>query len=812
MTRNLSHVTTDPTCTQAVLRTLCYYALFSYPLSSDEVWSSLDRAGISGHQVKAALHSLHQQGVICHSADEDWYWLPGPTAPVASRHQANARAQRDLPAALKVGRTVMALPFVEAVAISGSLSKGVQGEDDDFDFFIITSPGRLWIARTLITLYARLLPSRSWLCSNYIIDKSAQILERRDPFTALELATLIPVEGHACLSEMQRLNTWTTDYLPNMQPVPPAAKPRPPLARRLAEIMLPGPVGTLADLFFLGLSRLWFHGRTANEEDLRADNSFALNRHVWKLHSSQWKHRALNAFQKNISDLEHRHGMTIGRNTIAGRVLVASAYFYRFDAKQWQMGQPYPPLGTLYAAAVARQAGFDVSVFDAGLAVNEQDFLQHLERQRPEIVVLQEDGFNYLTKMCLSRMRTAALRMVGFAHIFGAKIVVASSDATDNPGIYLDAGADVVVLGESEETLQAILAAWRDQQPTTGIPGIAYTDPDSGTVQRPGQWRPIRDLDALPAPAWDLIDLTPYRTLWTRRHGRFSLNVATTRGCPYACNWCAKPLYGKRYSTRSPEHVVDELALLNQQYGAEHFWITDDIFGLKPGWVEAFNALIRSRGLSIRYTIQTRADLLLRDEGTLDALAESGLETAWIGAESGSQSILDAMNKGITRQEIDRVVPALRKKGIRSALFLQFGYLGETRADIDQTISMVTGLLPDQIGISVSYPLPGTPFYHQVKEALGQKTNWVDSDDLDLMFPGTYSPAFYKRLHRYMHFRFAVARAWAVVRGDIPARHRGGRLRGLASLARNLPRLGLEYLRLQPLQKPVHEQPGTGPQ
>jgi radical SAM superfamily enzyme YgiQ (UPF0313 family) len=234
--------------------------------------------------------------------------------------------------------------------------------------------------------------------------------------------------------------------------------------------------------------------------------------------------------------------------------------------------------------------------------------------------------------------------------------------------------------------------------------------------------------------------------------------MATTRGCPYKCNWCAKPIYGNRYNSHSPQSKADELAYLVAHFGAEHIWFGDDIFGLKPGWVQEFADELEKRNLRIKFKIQSRADLLLNGD-TIAALARAGCEEVWMGAESGSQKVLDAMDKGITVNQIREARALLRQQGIRVAFFLQFGYLGETWEDIQATIDMLFETMPDDIGISVSYPLPGTGFYEKVKTELGAKSNWTDSDDLHLMFKNTYSPEFYKRLHRYVHKRFRLAQA-----------------------------------------------------
>jgi anaerobic magnesium-protoporphyrin IX monomethyl ester cyclase len=251
-------------------------------------------------------------------------------------------------------------------------------------------------------------------------------------------------------------------------------------------------------------------------------------------------------------------------------------------------------------------------------------------------------------------------------------------------------------------------------------------------------------------PAWDLIDIPSYKKIWLTNHGYFSLNIATTRGCPFKCNWCAKPIYGNRYNSRSPQKVAEEIEFLIRNYQVKHFWMCDDIFGLKPGWVQEFRDVVRSKELKFKYKIQSRVDLLLQED-TISALTESGGDTVWIGAESGSQKILDAMDKGTTVEQIYRATKLLKEKGIKPAFFLQFGYLGETKEDIEKTINMVLELMPEEIGISVSYPLPGTKFYDIVKDQLKDKANWTDSDELALMYKGTFSPSYYKKLHKYVH-------------------------------------------------------------
>jgi anaerobic magnesium-protoporphyrin IX monomethyl ester cyclase len=431
------------------------------------------------------------------------------------------------------------------------------------------------------------------------------------------------------------------------------------------------------------------------------------------------------------------------------RVLFTHSYFLHYDEKQWRTMQPYAPLGTLFAAAWLRANGYEVALHDVMFLKDPKAIQPVLESFKPDMLVIYDDGFNYLTKMCLTNMREAAFEMSRMAKAQGCVVAVSSSDSTDHYAKYLDNGADYIMLGEAEQTLLELCNGIRDSKlEAEGIAGLAFRK--DGRAIRTAARPVMNDLDSLPLPAWDLADMDAYRSAWMGSTGYFSINMSTTRGCPFKCNWCAKPIYGNRYNARTPEHVFSELKMLHETYHFDHIWFCDDIFGLKPGWVKRFAALVKESGIKIRFKIQSRADLLLKDEQVVP-LADAGCETVWMGAESGSQKILDAMDKGITVQQIEEAVKQLNNKGIRTALFLQFGYLQETKEDIRMTLDMLRKLMPDEIGISVSYPLPGTKFYEKVKEELKQKTNWTDSDEMAIMFHSTYEPEFYKKLHRYVH-------------------------------------------------------------
>ncbi|MDO8673307.1 MAG: radical SAM protein [Dehalococcoidia bacterium] len=487
-------------------------------------------------------------------------------------------------------------------------------------------------------------------------------------------------------------------------------------------------------------------------------------------------------------------------------VLFGQSYYLGFDAKLWQAMQPYPPLGAMYAASVLRQRGYDVAMFDAMLAGSEAEWEEALERHQPRYAVLYEDNFNYLSKMCLLRMREAAFTMIGMARAHNCTVVVAGADATDHAELYLAAGANFAVLGEGEQSLAELMDCLTGKSATRGcdnavlechhpnlllfplkdgvareqagtshfivssaprvmvnvheISGLAYRDaaPGGGIARTAGR-SDIEDLDSLPFPAWDLIDVPRYKDIWRRRHGNFSLNMVTSRGCPFHCSWCAKPIWGQRHHTRTPENVVAEMLWLKETYQPDHISFADDIFGLTPGWIQRFADLVQQQSVGMPFKCLQRADLLLRGD-TIPALKRAGAQMVWLGAESGSDRVLKAMDKGILVDQIREAARRLHEAGIEIGFFLQFGYPGEWRADIDETFRMVRDCRPDDIGVSVSYPLPGTPFYNAIKLQPGAKQNWTDSADLDLMYQGSYPAAFYRKLHGILHKEFRSRKVW----------------------------------------------------
>jgi anaerobic magnesium-protoporphyrin IX monomethyl ester cyclase len=430
-------------------------------------------------------------------------------------------------------------------------------------------------------------------------------------------------------------------------------------------------------------------------------------------------------------------------------IMLTHANHLYSDRKQVRKMQPYPPLQTLIAAALLRRDGHRVVFFDCTF---DRDFISTMDVYQPDVVAVCEDNFNFLTKMCLLENRELAFEIAAAARVRGIPAIVNSSDSTNNPQAYLAAGFDRVILGELEGTLSELCRKWQSKPPQ-----IEY-DPA----------RTVVDLDELPMPAWDLVDMDAYRRAWMDAHGYFSLNLTASRGCPYRCNWCAKPVHGNAYRQHSPDRVAAEMECVQELFAPDQLWFTDDIFGLSGKWTREFAACVERRGARIPFRMQSRCDLMTRP--TVEALERAGCIEVWMGAESGSQRILNAMEKGIRVDQIAEARENLRRHGIRAGLFLQFGYQGEEWDDIEKTIRMVRDVRPDDIGVSVSYPMPNTRFHQIVQAEIGRQANWRDSADLVMMYQGAFPTEFYRALADALHAEVrgggepaSVASAWEKV-------------------------------------------------
>jgi anaerobic magnesium-protoporphyrin IX monomethyl ester cyclase len=416
-------------------------------------------------------------------------------------------------------------------------------------------------------------------------------------------------------------------------------------------------------------------------------------------------------------------------------LLLTHGYFLYEDPKEMQIMKPYAPLGILYLCSHLREQGFDVDVFDTTFS-NRSALFEHLRNETPSVLGIYA---NLMT-------RSNAIEIMSVAHDAGWRVIVGGPEPGAYAREYLEAGAEFVVFGEGEATTQELLTAikegtdkndpaWRSK-----IAGAAYLDEGGNLRQNPPRAQ-IADLDAQPWPARHAIDLHRYVGTWRTHHQQGSVNFITARGCPYKCRWCSHQVYGQTHRRRNPIKVVDEVEWLLKEYTPDIAWVSDDVFTINHEWIRQYAAEMRRRNLRVPFECISRADRL--NDEMLDLLAELGCFRIWIGSESGSQRLLDSMDRGVKVEQVQRAVQMSRSRNIQSGMFLMWGYEGEEMEDIEATIEHVRTAQPDVFFTTVSYPIKGTPYYQQIQHKLVQLKPWGQSSDREIKIRGRHSRAYY---------------------------------------------------------------------
>ncbi|MBO0910453.1 MAG: B12-binding domain-containing radical SAM protein [Acidobacteria bacterium] len=412
-------------------------------------------------------------------------------------------------------------------------------------------------------------------------------------------------------------------------------------------------------------------------------------------------------------------------------LLLTHGYFLYEDAKELQIMKPYPPLGILYICSYLRKHGFRVEVFDSTFS-SRQSLLDVLNQSTPSVLGVYA---NLMT-------RASAVEIIGAAKQCGWKVMVGGPEPSAYPREYLDAGADVIVNGEGELTVAELLPRLGSGSPDgiAQVEGISFrTAAGEIVTTRP---RPqIRDLDALPWPARDAIDVERYVSTWRQHHGMGSVSLITARGCPYHCRWCSHEVFGRSHRRRSPGSVADELAALVERYQPDIAWIADDVFTIHHGWLRQYADELKSRGLRIPFECISRADRL--NDEVADILAGLGCFRLWIGSESGSQRVLDRMERGVTVEQVQSAVAQCRKRGIETGMFLMWGYEGEELEDIEATIEHVKTANPDVFFTTVAYPIKGTRYFAEVADRVENPNPWRTSSDRQAGIRGRHSRRYY---------------------------------------------------------------------
>jgi anaerobic magnesium-protoporphyrin IX monomethyl ester cyclase len=415
-------------------------------------------------------------------------------------------------------------------------------------------------------------------------------------------------------------------------------------------------------------------------------------------------------------------------------IVLTHGYFLQDDEKEKAIMKPYPPLGILYLSAYMEEKGFEHDVFDTTFSSREK-FNEYLLEKKPAILAVY---INLMTKINVVKTIQFVRSQPSLQH---TKIILGGPDVRYNKENLLHRGADFLVIGEGEETFYELVTALYSNQSCQSIAGISFKMEDGTIIINPE--RSLRkNLDELPMPNRKKIDLNAYLQTWKKHHGFSSVTVSTMRGCPYSCHWCSRGVYGKSYRRRSPESVVDEMKFIQQQYNPDNIWFVDDVFTVSHKWLEEFTLLVEQQKLKLNYECITRADRL--NEEVIQLLKRSGCFRVWIGAESGSQKIIDLMDRRVDVKVVQQMINAAQKAGIQAGTFIMLGYPTETEQDIKQTLQHLKKSNPEWFTITITYPIRGTELFEEVEAVSNaHEINWAENTDRDIDFKRTYNKQYY---------------------------------------------------------------------
>ncbi|HSY24875.1 MAG TPA: radical SAM protein [Polyangiaceae bacterium] len=433
-------------------------------------------------------------------------------------------------------------------------------------------------------------------------------------------------------------------------------------------------------------------------------------------------------------------------------VLLAHGYFLAEDEHERRVMKPYPTLGLLYISSYLKAQGHAVGVFDATFQTL-ADFEARLRVERPRAVGLYT---NLMTKFNV-------LKMMAASHAAGAKVILGGPEPAMYAEEYLARDADVIVVGEGEHTMAELLSKGFEELPS--IAGIIFRQPDGTVVRNPP--RPyVKDLDALPFPDREAIDMDRYVAVWRENHGMGSVSLICARGCPFHCQWCSHAVYGNSHRRRSPANVLAELEMLLERYRPDQIWYADDVFTIHRKWFFQYAELLIQRGIKVPFECISRSDCL--NEEVVQKLAQIGCYRLWLGSESGSQRVLDAMRRDVKVEDVQAKAKLLQRHGIQVGMFIMLGYEGETLPDIEATTRHLKVSNPDVFLTTVAYPIKGTGYYKTVERRVLARVRWDGSTDRDLSVEGRYSPRFYSFATRWMVNAVELHREWRGPRRPVP--------------------------------------------
>ena len=429
------------------------------------------------------------------------------------------------------------------------------------------------------------------------------------------------------------------------------------------------------------------------------------------------------------------------------KALLTHGYFLAEDEVEKTIMKPYPPLGLLYISAFLNKHQQPHLVFDTTFST-ELKWQNFILEEKPDIIAFY---VNLMTKVKVIKLMKWIKKNPELEAI---KIVLGGPDITYNKANYLKAGAHFLIIGEGEETTLELIQSLSINSDLSLISGLVFQKNGKTIKNAPRQ--KVKEIDDLPLPNRSVFPIEKYLETWKNAHGKSALNVSTQRGCPYTCKWCSTAVYGQSYRRRSPELVVEELTELMKTYQPDTFWFVDDVFTVSHKWMKGFAEAMKASGLKIEYECITRAERM--NDEIIQILKDTGCIRVWIGAESGSQKIIDAMDRRVDVNLVRDQLIATRKAGIETGTFIMVGYPGETYDDILQTAKYLVDALPDQFTITKSYPIKGTALHDEISSTITNQPDWETSTDRDIEFKRKYSDRFYKNAIRYIYNRVQLKR------------------------------------------------------
>jgi len=415
------------------------------------------------------------------------------------------------------------------------------------------------------------------------------------------------------------------------------------------------------------------------------------------------------------------------------KILLTHGYFLNDDPKEKIIMKPYAPLGILYISAYLERKGFSNEVFDTTFSTM-QNLRDYLLEFQPDVVAIY---VNLMTKLNV-------LEIIKFikTNLNQTKVVLGGPEIRYNANDFLNFGADYLVIGEGEETSLELIIALNEKRydDIKNISGLGFINQNNEIIFTTEREK-LKEIDSLPFPGRDKINLQLYLNAWKERHGENAISISTMRGCPYTCKWCSRAVYGLSYRRRSPENVCDELELIQKEYNPDTLWFVDDVFTISHKWLNEFNETMKQRNLKIKFECITRADRM--NEEVIKLLKDSGCFRVWIGAESGSQKVIDLMDRRVDVNHVREMIKLAQKYKIQAGTFIMLGYPGETEDDIEETIRHLKESNPEYFTITVAYPIKGTELFAEIEAEQTNNFIWENNSDRDRDFKRTYKRKYY---------------------------------------------------------------------